>query len=125
MSTFDLSPDEDAVLGQPPILPVGLYTVSRARRSEITLEHGKKYKSVTIEATNYSPANCSSPGRARAEQGRRGCTAPLSPPISVPYDPDATRLVIECETWRPSELLGTQDPREIALGIRTISLAST
>ena len=124
MSTFDLSPDEDAswATADTPGGPVHRFS---ARRSEITLEHGKECGSVIIEATNYSPRELQfavEHGRNRVE-GAAEAHSELT--ISVPYDPDATRLVIECETWRPSELLGTQDPREIAIGIRTISLAST
>jgi hypothetical protein len=42
--------------------------------------------------------------------------------IRVPYDPMAEQLVVETDTWRPYDLLGSADTREIGLGIRSISL---
>jgi hypothetical protein len=42
--------------------------------------------------------------------------------IRVPYDPMAEQLVVEADTWRPYDLLGSADTREIGLGIRSISL---
>jgi hypothetical protein len=80
---------------------------------------------VVIEAENYAP--CDLPysiehGRNKVE-GKAQPHSELS--ISVPYDPDAAQLVIGCETWRPSDLLGTPDSRLIGLCIRSISLSDT
>jgi SAM-dependent methyltransferase len=123
MSTFSLPPDEDATWGVPDS-DAGPGQRFSARHSRITLEHGKAYGTVSIAAKNFSPRELPysvEHGRNRVE----GNAKPHSDlTISVPYDPDAAELVIECATWRPSELLGTEDPREIALGISSITLTS-
>ena len=124
MSTFDLPPDEDATWGVPDI-PGGPVHRFSARRSRITLEHGGDYRSVNIEAKNFSPRELP----FRVEHGHNKVDGNARPhsdfTISVPYDPDATELVIGCETWRPCDLLGNGDPREIALGISAITLVDT
>ncbi len=52
-----------------------------------------------------------------------GVAAPSSElTVELPYDPEASRFIVECETWRPSEVLGTSDDREIGLGVRSIAL---
>jgi SAM-dependent methyltransferase len=121
MSTFVLPRDEDDTWA-PPDSPGGSRHRFCARHSEISLEHGKDYGSVVIETVNYASRTLHFSirhGQNRVE----GEAQPHSElDIRVPYDREAAQLVIECETWRPSELLGTADGRELGLGVRTISL---
>ena len=123
MSTFDLAPDEDvtwAIADQP-----GTGQRFSGASSRISLERVNDCKEVVVDAVNSSPRRL--PFSVQHGQNTvRGIAEPHSDmTIQVPYDPAATQLLINTETWRPSELMGTADTREIGLGIRSIKLAPT
>jgi SAM-dependent methyltransferase len=122
MSTFYLAPDEDVTWGAPD-MPGGPMHRFCALHSKITLEYGKDYDYVVIEITNYSPRELPFSVRHGRNKVEENAKPHSELTISVPYDPAARQLEIECETWRPADLLGTEDPREIGLGIRSIRLS--
>jgi hypothetical protein len=124
MSTFDLPPDEDSTWAVSDKAN-GLLHRHSTRRSEITLERGREYVSVVLDAVNSSVRDLQfsvQHGRHRVA-GVAAANSELT--VQVPYDPEATRLIVECETWRPSEVLGTPDDRELGLGVRTIALGES
>jgi hypothetical protein len=120
MSTFDLPPDEDATwaLADQP----GSGQRYSGSSSRIALERSHDCVEVVIDAVNASPRRL--PFAVHHGQSTvSGAAEPHSElAIRIPYDTSAMQLVIETETWRPSELLGSADTREIGLGIRSITL---
>ncbi len=120
MSTFDLPPDEDVTWAIPDQTSTG--NRYSGRHTRISLERGLDCAEVTIDATNASPIAIP----FSVHHGQNLVTGIADPhsnlEIRVPYDPVAMELLIETKTWRPSELLGTADVREIGLGIRSIAL---
>ncbi len=120
ISTFDMPPDEDVTWAIPDHTATGLrYT---GRSSRISLQREQDCSEVVIDAMNASP-------RAlpfSVQHGQNTVTGVVEPhadlAIRVPYDRAAMQLVIETETWRPSDLLGSVDVREIGLGVRSITL---
>ncbi len=123
MSTFDLPPDEDATWALPD-QPGSGQRFSGAR-SLIALERGQDCDEVIIDAVNASPRRLP----FSVQHGTNTVSGIAEPhsdiAIRVPYDGAAEQLVIKTETWRPSELMGSADTREIGLGIRSITLAPT
>lgn len=122
MGRFGLPPDEDrswAPRDQP-----GVKLRFCAGASQITIETGASYESIVIRGTNFAPRGLS----YSVKHGRHGTTGKVAAEsdsefeIRLPYDADATFLEIGSETWRPSEVLGTPDEREIGLAIKSISL---
>lgn len=124
MSTFDLPPDEDRTWAGPDLAKSSTHRHTTCR-SEITLERGREYESVVLEAINASVRDL----QFSVQHGRHRVTGAVAAGselmVGVPYDPEAARLVIECETWRPSEVLGTADHRELGLGVRSIALCQS
>jgi 2-polyprenyl-3-methyl-5-hydroxy-6-metoxy-1,4-benzoquinol methylase len=121
MSTFDLPPDEDCTWAEPDS-PKGPMLRHSSRKSEITLERGQEYASVVLDAVNASVRDLQfsvQHGKNRAN-GTAAANSELT--VRVPYDPEALQLIVECETWCPSEVLGTTDERQIGLSVRSIVL---
>jgi SAM-dependent methyltransferase len=123
ISTFDMPPDEDSTWAIPDQTATGhRYSGSCSR---LSLERGLDCDEVVIDAVNASPRGVP----FSVEHGQNTVTGIAEPHsdlvIRVPYDPAAMQLLIKAETWRPSELLGSADAREIGLGVRSIALVST
>jgi hypothetical protein len=122
MGTFDLPSDEDRSWA--PIDGPGVQRRFSTEASRITIETSGDYESIVIRVTNYAPRRLSVLV-LHGRQDRAGTVAADSEAeIRVPYDPDATCLEIRSDTWRPSELLGTSDEREIGLSVESISLVN-
>jgi 2-polyprenyl-3-methyl-5-hydroxy-6-metoxy-1,4-benzoquinol methylase len=120
MSTFSLPPDEERSWGQPDS------TGSRHRytlgRSKISLERGLDCGFVEI----YGANPCPRPVEYRIEHGTHIVNGSAEKDsefrIRIPYDPEAFQLVIYTDTWRPIDLLGVPDAREMGVAVATISL---
>jgi hypothetical protein len=120
MSTFDLPPDEDRSWA--PKDEPGVRSRFCLGASRISIETGARYESIALRVMNFAPRELSYSVR-HGQQGRSGTAAASSEfEVRLPYDPDATCLEIGSQTWRPSELLGTPDEREIGLAIESIRL---
>jgi hypothetical protein len=121
MSTFHMPPDEDATWAAPES-DERIKQRYSSRHSVISLERERECDWVVIDAVSTCPRRV--PFKVR--HGRRTVFGVAEPrhelSIRVPYDPMAEQLVVETDTWRPYDLLGSADTREIGLGIRSISL---
>jgi hypothetical protein len=80
---------------------------------------------VVLDAINVSPLDLPYSLRHGRNHVTGVAAAASELRVQVPYDPDATRLIVECETWCPSDVLGTSDEREIGLGVRSITLCDS
>lgn len=120
MSTFRLPPDEDATWA-PPDTDVLLRQRYSARSSVLSLEQGLGRGTLVIEAVNPAPHRVP----FRVQHGRHAVRGVAEPQrdtiIRLPYDSLGERLVIDATTWRPCDVLGSEDCREVGLGVRTIS----
>jgi 2-polyprenyl-3-methyl-5-hydroxy-6-metoxy-1,4-benzoquinol methylase len=121
MSTFHMPPDEDATWAAPDS-DGRIKQRYSSRRSVISLERKRECGWVVIDAVSPCPRQVS----YKVRHGRHTVSGVAEPrhelAIRVPYDPMAEQLVVEADTWRPYDLLGSADTREIGLDIRSISL---
>jgi 2-polyprenyl-3-methyl-5-hydroxy-6-metoxy-1,4-benzoquinol methylase len=121
MSTFRLPPDEDATWAAPETDESLKHRYS-AGHSVLSLQKSLNCDLVEVDAVNPSPLAIP----FRAQHGRHvvdGLAGPQSDlTIRLPYDPGGDGLILEATTWRPSDLGGSLDHREIGLGVRTIEL---
>jgi 2-polyprenyl-3-methyl-5-hydroxy-6-metoxy-1,4-benzoquinol methylase len=124
MGVLALPPDEDDTWAHPEGSTEPEHRFC-SERSEITLEPGQQYGSVVLDAINVSPLDLPYSLRHGRNHVTGVAAAASELRVQVPYDPDATRLIVECETWCPSDVLGTSDEREIGLGVRSITLCDS
>lgn len=120
MGTFGLPSDEDQSWA--PIDEPGVHRRFCSDASRITVETCGSYESIVICVTNYAPRELSYLVKHGRHEGTGTVSAHSEAEIRVPYDPDATCLHIGSATWRPSELLGTGDERDLGLSVESIRL---
>ena len=115
-----LPPDEEATW-QPLEEPGSTRRYSGAR-SELSVERGGAFARASVAVTNTSPLELP----YRISHGRQSVTG-VAPPagdltIDVPYDPEGRTVVVEVETWRPAEVLGSADTRTLGLLVTGVTL---
>jgi ubiquinone/menaquinone biosynthesis C-methylase UbiE len=120
MGTFDLPSDEERSWA--PSDGAGVRRRFCTDASRITIETSGDYESIVVRVTNFAPRELSFLLTHGRQKGAGTVAADSESEICVPYDPEATCLEIRSDTWRPSELLGTSDEREIGLSVESISL---
>lgn len=120
MGTFRLPADEERSWA-PRDEPAGNHRFCTGA-SRVSIETGASYESIVIQAANFAPRKLSYATK-HGQEGAKG-TIPANSDVEIrlPYDPAATCLEVSSETWRPSELLGARDERDIGLAIKSISL---
>jgi hypothetical protein len=123
MSTIRLPPDEDSTWAAPETSPEQKHRYS-GRRSVLSIERGLPSSSILIDATNYGPCQV----RFTARHGRHLVEGVAEPrqdiAVALEYDPSAGEVIIEADTWRPSEILWSTDNRELGLAVRTLRIAA-
>ncbi len=115
-----LPPDEEATW-QPLEEPGSTRRYSGAR-SELSVERGGAFARASVAVTNTSPLELP----YRISHGRQSVTG-VAPPagdltVDVPYDPEGRTVVVEVETWRPAEVLGSPDTRTLGLLVTGVTL---
>jgi 2-polyprenyl-3-methyl-5-hydroxy-6-metoxy-1,4-benzoquinol methylase len=119
LGSFELPPDEAVTWVGADTPGVGpSYT---SGRSVLSIEQGRSSTAIVVDGTS----NCPVEREFRLTHGDRtvsGVVPPSQPfTIEVPYDPCGSSLVIEVDPWRPSDLLGSIDNRELGLLVDRVS----
>ncbi len=121
MGSFVLPPDED--LTWVPAEAPGAGPRYTSGHSVISIEQGGTYSQVLIEVTSTCPVEL--PYRITHGTSTVSGVAPAHGPFTIecPYDPAAASLVFDLDPWKPSDLTGSADTRELGIQVNRISLA--